>query len=132
MNLAQAIYLTDTGQPAWHDQPCSMLSRELLERHPTYAIAALSCSFTRTAGTTRRYVTPEQRQIRQGTLADRFLKGLRGAHRKLSFPDICAKVECPPTRANREVLTELVRIGRLQASGSRTHRIYWHPSMEHE
>lgn len=132
MNLAQAIYLDERGYPAWREPLQAVFVKEL-ERYPVHALAALACGPTRPAGVTRRhYRTPEQRKIRQGTLADRFLQGLRHARSRLNYPEICACIHCEPTRANREVLTELVRIGRLQASGSRTHRIYWHPSLERE
>lgn len=132
MNLAQALYLTEAGTVAWRDpEPRSIMLMEF-ERRPIYAIAALSDTHPRASGITRRYTSPEDRVIRQGTLAHRFLQGLHKASRKLSYPDICARIECPATRANREVLTELVRIGKLSAGGSRTHRVYWHPDSDWE
>jgi len=132
MNLAQAIYLDERGRPAWHEQPRAALVTQL-ERYPVHALAAIASGPPRAAGVTRRhYRTPEQREIRQGTLADRFLQGLRKASRALSYRDICARIDCKASRANREVLTELVRTGHLNASGARTSRVYWHPSLDWE
>lgn len=104
----------------------SVLAYELSIECPL-AVAAATCS-PRKANQDVGPRIGASKEVKHGTLADRFLRGLFLEARKVTFTELCQMeiVKCARTGPNRTVLAELVYVGQVKAEGARLDRHYWH------